>query len=788
MGGMNGKYKNGQSGGRGDKTEALARQVILGMLFHTLAQFYIKFFLRPAERWYSKKSIQINKKWYLLMKCHCMDLPPPTAREAFDGEFHLSCRMCADLVSSLAVIPALLLRGLFTSPCQAKLVRTRMSATLLSQGICPTPTAWKSDLLPLLWVLDSFGDWTSHPSASVLSYNQNWGQALPQLEIELLLRKLIVGFYRSESCCEEILVPVKIASIIKGGIGIRWFDKPRKNNHRLVLTLKRPALLLGWASLYAPTPNKGLGPRLSAIGNGITRKGVEETRLRAGGDEGTRPPNPAGQGRAGHRFESCHLSCGSSCGYRMMGITKQKFGNEHEMSIYELFHYSLFPGPFVAFTYNKKQPPATPFYLSLVTNKKVGLRPVVHPFDSDLVDSELRLQRNRTFDGPALFYAPLYPERRMSFAPLGARRSRGSQEGKRTHPLLHLARDDKERASSIDEKRIDGALGIALFFSLFLSAKSNPVPQDPISAIHPPCIYAGDVASAMGFGLCRSKMMNGIVSLHSPPMRKDAVEKKGTLLRSAGCVGSRITSEFFTLKFKHVGAKCYPALLLRSNRSPLMLLRRRFLAFSSLWTGAHTGGEQTKRVFRNGKKETTISPLCWTAGANTVVSDQDQEPIRIWILTCWWLVTVGILPGSWWAHHELGRGGWWFRDPVENASFMPRVLATARTFSIRSGLLAPVHSFATDDTRGIFLWRFFLLMTGISMILFSQMKQQASYSCAPTALGSRATPPRYVMEELNFLLGLVLRASNWLLDFDPKLEKDRFGGHYGVAECRAVRP
>ncbi|EOA25479.1 hypothetical protein CARUB_v10018818mg [Capsella rubella] len=67
-------------------------------------------------------------------------------------------------------------------------------------------------------------------------------------------------------------------------------------------------------------------------------------------------------------------------------------------------------------------------------------------------------------------------------------------------------------------------------------AESNPVPQDPISAIHPPCIYAGDVASAEGFGLCRSKMMNGIVALHSPPMRKDAAEKNGTLLRSAGCV------------------------------------------------------------------------------------------------------------------------------------------------------------------------------------------------------------------------------------------------------------
>nr|UFX34243.1 cytochrome c biogenesis FN [Zygophyllum fabago] len=534
------------------------------------------------------------------------------------------------------------------------------------------------------------------------------------------------------------------------------------------------------------------------------------------------------------------------------------------MSIYEFFHYSLFPGLFVAFTYNKKKPPAfgaapafwcillsflglsfrhlpnnlsnynvltanAPFFYKISgtwsnhegsilswcrissfygfllcyrgrpqshnVSKRGGHRDTL--FDSfvsnfvknsilslpryeqksgvdtqlytpfvlrTLVDSSLCSRRNRTFDGPA---PPLDPERKMSFAPLGARR--GSREGKRTHPLLHLARDDQERASSIDEQRIDGALGIALFFSPFLSAssdpfvrnlfvrteplaESNPVPQDPISAIHPPCIYAGDVASAMGFGLCRSKMMNGIVALHSPPMRKDAAEKNGTLLRSAGCVGSRITSELFTLKFKHVGAKCYPALFLCSL---LMLLRRCFFAFSSLWTGAlvDTGREQAKRVVRNGKKDTTTSPLCWTAGANTVVSDQDQEQIRIWILTCRWFLTVGILPGSWWAHHELGRGGWWFRDPVENASFMPRVLATARlhsvilpllhswisllnivtfpccvsgTFSIRSGLLAPVHSFATDDTRGIFLWRFFLLMTGISMILFSQIQQQAS--------------------------------------------------------------
>jgi cytochrome c biogenesis factor len=269
-----------------------------------------------------------------------------------------------------------------------------------------------------------------------------------------------------------------------------------------------------------------------------------------------------------------------------------------------------------------------------------------------------------------------------------------------------------------------GALGIALFFFPFLSAssdpfvrnffvrteplaESNPVPQDPISAIHPPCIYAGDVASAMGFGLCRSKMMNGIVALYSPPMPL----KNGTLLCSAGCVGSR---------FSQLAALCkalYPKISLSCASGCSFLLEYFGLDRRTQWS-----------LF------------------------SDQEAIRIWILTCRCFLTVGILPGSWWAHHELGRGGWWFRDPVENASFMPRVLATARihsvilpllhswtlllnivtflccvlgTFSIRSGLLAPVHSFATDDTRGIFLWRFFLLMTGISMILFSQQANKS---------------------------------------------------------------
>nr|ULQ69700.1 cytochrome c biogenesis protein ccmFN [Juncus himalensis] len=552
----------------------------------------------------------------------------------------------------------------------------------------------------------------------------------------------------------------------------------------------------------------------------------------------------------------------------MMGIIQHKLGNEDEMSINEFSHYSLFPGLFLAFTYNKKQPPAfgaapafwcillsflgllfchitnnlsnynvltanAPFFYQIsgtwsnhegsilswcwipsfygfllcyrsrpqshnvskvrgyretflfsfvsnfVKNSILSLQPIrgaaPQLYTSFVlrspVDSSLLKQRKRPFHGPALLNAPLDPLKKMSLSLLGAGDSRGSREGKRTHLLLHLARDEKERASSRDEKRIDGALGIALFFSLFLLASSdpfvrnffvrtepfaefNPVPQDPILAIHPPCIYAGDVASAMGFGLCRSKMMNGIVALHSPPMRKDAAEKNGTLLCSKNSVGSYIRSSLLTRSFQHfVGGA--PALFLRSNRSLLMLLRRRFFAFSSLWAGAlmDTGRGQAKRVLRNGKKETTTSPLCWTAGANTVVSDQDQEAIRIWILTCWLFLTIGISLGSWWAYHELGWGGWWFWDPVENASFMPWVLATAcihsvllpllhswtlllniwtflccvlGTFSIRSGLLASVHSSATDDTRGQFLWWFFLLITGISMNLFYQMKQQAS--------------------------------------------------------------
>ncbi|KAL5064334.1 hypothetical protein RYX36_026071, partial [Vicia faba] len=103
-------------------------------------------------------------------------------------------------------------------------------------------------------------------------------------------------------------------------------------------------------------------------------------------------------------------------------------------------------------------------------------------------------------------------------------------------------------------------------------AESNPDPQDPISAIHLPCLYAGDVASAMGFGLCSYKIINGIVALHSSSMRKVAAEKKGTMFRSARCTGALVD----------------------------------------------TGRENVKCVVHNEQKETTTSALCWSADANTV--------------------------------------------------------------------------------------------------------------------------------------------------------------------------
>ena len=123
---------------------------------------------------------------------------------------------------------------------------------------------------------------------------------------------------------------------------------------------------------------------------------------------------------------------------------------------------------------------------------------------------------------------------------------------------------------------------------------------------------------------------------------------------------------------------------------------------------------------------------------------------RPWTTTAWIFLTLGIGLGSWWAYYELGWGGWWFWDPVENASFMPWLIGTALvhslavtekrgsfkswtvllaisafslsllgTFLVRSGVLTSVHAFATDPRRGIFILVLLALVIGSSLLLFA---------------------------------------------------------------------
>ena len=123
---------------------------------------------------------------------------------------------------------------------------------------------------------------------------------------------------------------------------------------------------------------------------------------------------------------------------------------------------------------------------------------------------------------------------------------------------------------------------------------------------------------------------------------------------------------------------------------------------------------------------------------------------RPWTTTAWIFLTLGIALGSWWAYYELGWGGWWFWDPVENASFMPWLIGTALlhslavtekrggfknwtvllaiiafsmsllgTFLVRSGVLTSVHAFATDPRRGIFILILLSVVVGSSLFLYA---------------------------------------------------------------------
>jgi cytochrome c-type biogenesis protein CcmF len=123
---------------------------------------------------------------------------------------------------------------------------------------------------------------------------------------------------------------------------------------------------------------------------------------------------------------------------------------------------------------------------------------------------------------------------------------------------------------------------------------------------------------------------------------------------------------------------------------------------------------------------------------------------RPWTTVAWMFLTIGIALGSWWAYYELGWGGWWFWDPVENASFMPWLVGTALihslavtekrgsfkswtvllaivafslsllgTFLVRSGVLSSVHAFATDPSRGLFILGFLVVVIGSSLTLYA---------------------------------------------------------------------
>lgn len=132
------------------------------------------------------------------------------------------------------------------------------------------------------------------------------------------------------------------------------------------------------------------------------------------------------------------------------------------------------------------------------------------------------------------------------------------------------------------------------------------------------------------------------------------------------------------------------------------------------------------------------------------LNEQWSKCVRPWVIIPWVSLTLGIVLGSWWAYRELGWGGWWFWDPVENASFMPWLLGTGLfhallvterkpwlrgwvvllslgtfclsilgTFLVRSGVLISVHSFAADPSRGVFLLLMLFIILVTCLVIYS---------------------------------------------------------------------
>jgi cytochrome c-type biogenesis protein CcmF len=161
---------------------------------------------------------------------------------------------------------------------------------------------------------------------------------------------------------------------------------------------------------------------------------------------------------------------------------------------------------------------------------------------------------------------------------------------------------------------------------------------------------------------------------------------------------------------------------------------------------------------------------------------------RPWTTVAWLFLTLGIALGSWWAYYELGWGGWWFWDPVENASFMPWLVGTALihslavtekrgafkawtlllaisafalsllgTFLVRSGVLVSVHAFATDPTRGVFILAFLLVVIGGSLGLYAwrgpAIRSGGSFTGVSRETALLANNVLFVVAMLSVLLG-----------------------------------
>ena len=153
---------------------------------------------------------------------------------------------------------------------------------------------------------------------------------------------------------------------------------------------------------------------------------------------------------------------------------------------------------------------------------------------------------------------------------------------------------------------------------------------------------------------------------------------------------------------------------------------------------------------------------------------------RPWTMAAWVFLTLGIILGSWWAYYELGWGGWWFWDPVENASLMPWLAGTALihslsvtekrstfkawtvllailafslcllgTFLVRSGILVSVHAFASDPTRGLYILAYLVLVIGGSLLL---------YAFQGNKIKSLDNYQRYSRESLLLLNNIILMA------------------------------